>query len=297
MRVQVLMSTYNGERFLMEQLQSIYAQKGVDVDILVRDDGSQDGTQVILRQEQEKGRLKWYSGQNLRPARSFMNLLKHADDNADLYAFSDQDDVWDEDKLLAATNAIGEEECPALYFCQTQLVDEHLNDLPQIHISPKLTFGEALVYQFVGGCTMVFNGALRSTVNQYTPEYLRMHDTWVYDIALAIGAKVVFDPVPHIKYRQHTGNSVGQTASTWHQWKERFQRICHREHIRLRIAQELLKGYATQMTMENRKLTERVVEYRTSFRNKLPLLFSHELMPANKTIAATSRLAMMVNVF
>ncbi len=293
----MLMSTYNGERFLMEQLQSIYAQKGVDVDILVRDDGSQDGTQVILRQEQEKGRLKWYSGQNLRPARSFMNLLKHADDNADLYAFSDQDDVWDEDKLLAATNAIGEEECPALYFCQTQLVDEHLNDLPQIHISPKLTFGEALVYQFVGGCTMVFNGALRSTVNQYTPEYLRMHDTWVYDIALAIGAKVVFDPVPHIKYRQHTGNSVGQTASTWHQWKERFQRICHREHIRLRIAQELLKGYATQMTMENRKLTERVVEYRTSFRNKLPLLFSHELMPANKTIAATSRLAMMVNVF
>ncbi len=291
------MSTYNGERFLMEQLRSIYAQKGVEVDILVRDDGSQDSTQALLRQEQERGKLKWYGGQNMKPARSFLNLLKCADDNADLYAFSDQDDVWDEDKLMVAANAIGGETRPALYFCQTRLVDERLNDLPQIRISPKLTYGEALVYQFVGGCTMVFNGALRRIVNQYTPEYLRMHDMWVYDIALAVGAKVVFDPVSHIKYRQHTGNSIGQTASVWHQWKERLQRMHRREHIRLRTAQELLKGYAGQMTPANRKLTERIVEYRASLGKKLPLLFSPELMPASKTIATTSRLAMMVNAF
>ncbi len=291
------MSTFNGERFLMEQLESIYSQEGVDVDILVRDDGSQDRTPKILQREQEKGKLKWYSGPNLKPARSFMDLLKHASDEAQLYAFSDQDDVWDKDKLLVAANAILEETKPALYFCQTRLVDESLNDLTQLPISPKLTFGEALVFQFVSGCTMVFNKALRDIVNQYTPEYLRMHDMWIYDVALAIGASVVFDSTSYIKYRQHKDNSVGQTTSVWNQWEERLQRLKKHEHIRLRTAQELLKGYAKQMTPANRALTEMVARYRASLSNKLSLLLSRDITPSDKTIALTSRLAIMTNIF
>ncbi len=297
MLVQVLMSTFNGERFLMEQLESIYAQEGVSVDILVRDDDSQDRTPKLLKREEEKGKLKWYSGPNLKPARSFMDLLKHADDSADLYAFSDQDDVWDKDKIFVAANAIGEETQPALYFCQTRLVDRQLNDLPQMPITPKLTYGEALVYQFVSGCTMVINKPLRDVVNQYSPEYLRMHDMWIYDVALAIGASIFFDSVPHIKYRQHTDNSVGQTASVLNQWKERFQRMSKREQIRLHTAQELLKGYAKHMTPANRVLTEKVAGYRSSARNKLSLLLSRDITPSNKTIALTSRLAIMMNRF
>ncbi len=297
MQVQVLMSTFNGERFLMEQLVSIYAQEGVSVDILVRDDGSQDRTPKILQREQEEGKLKWYGGPNLKPARSFMDLLKHASDEADLYAFSDHDDVWDKDKLLVAAKAIWSETQPALYFCQTRLVDENLNDVEQIPISPKLTYGEALVYQFVGGCTMVFNRALRRIVNKYTPEYIWMHDVWIYDVALAVGAKVVFDPVPHIRYRQHAGNFVGQTNSFWHQWKERSQRLRQHEHRRLRTAQELLKGYGDLMPMENKALTEKLINYRTSFNNKLSLLFSNDLKPADKTTTLTSRLAIMTNQF
>ncbi|MCD8304384.1 MAG: glycosyltransferase [Prevotellaceae bacterium] len=295
--VQVLMSTFNGSRFLSEQLESIYCQRGVEVRLLVRDDGSTDSTADILRCEQEQGRLEWYSGQNLKPARSFLNLLRNADEGTDLYAFSDQDDVWDDDKLLAASNAIGDEAKPALYFCQTRLVDEWLRDLPQMPISPRLTYGEALMYQFVGGCTMVFNQALRDIVNLYTPEYLRMHDLWVYDIALAVGAKVVFDPVPHIRYRQHSDNAIGQTASTLSHWRERLQRLRQREHIRLRTAQELLKGYSSLMLPENRELTEAIVGYRTSFSKKLSLLLSRRLRPANKTIAFTGKLAILLNLF
>ncbi len=297
MQVQVLMSTFNGERFLMEQLESIYSQEGVDVNILVRDDDSQDRTPKLLQREEEKGKLKWYSGPNLKPARSFMDLLLHASDNADLYAFADQDDVWDKDKLLVAANAIGKETNPALYFCQTKLVDENLNDVKQLPISPKLTYGEALVYQFAGGCTMVFNRSMKYIVNKYTPEYIWMHDVWIYDVALAIGAKVFFDPVPHIKYRQHAGNFVGQTNSIWHQWKERILRLWRHEHRRLYTAQELLKGYGDLMPQENKMLTEKLIRYRTSFNNKLSLLLSKDLKPADKTTRLMSRLALITNQF
>ncbi|MCD8266014.1 MAG: hypothetical protein LUC33_02560 [Prevotellaceae bacterium] len=176
-------------------------------------------------------------------------------------------------------------------------MNEQLNDLPQIPISPRLTYGEALVYQFVGGCTMVFNKALRDIVNCYTPEYLPMHDVWIYDIALAVGAKVVFDAVPHIRYRQHSDNAIGQTASVSSQWGERLRRLRQHEHIRWRTAQELLKGYSSLMSQENRELTVAIVGYRTSWLKKLSLLFSRRLRPASKTIALTSRLAILLNLF
>ena len=67
----VLLSTYNGERFLEEQLESIVAQKGVKPTIIVRDDGSTDRTREILDKWQERGRLRWYNGPNMGPARSF----------------------------------------------------------------------------------------------------------------------------------------------------------------------------------------------------------------------------------
>ncbi len=290
------MSTYNGERFLREQLDSIYAQEGVDVGVLVRDDGSTDGTCRLLSEEQRKGNLTWYSGENKKPARSFLTLLMDAPE-ADLYAFSDQDDVWKSDKLRAAAEAIGAEEGPALYFCQTRLVDERLRDLHQVPISPRVTYGEALVYQFVGGCTMVMNARMRDIVNQYTPSYLRMHDVWVYDIALAVGARVVWDPEAHILYRQHGSNQVGQTSSALANWKLRCTRTLAGEHIRLQTARELLRGYAHLMSEENRRLTERLVDYRSSIKAKLSLMCDKRLRPANSTIWLTSRMALATNTF
>ncbi len=296
MKVQVLMAAYNGMRYIREQLDSIYAQEGVEVSLLVRDDGSTDGTQDLLQSEQEAGKLCWYTGPNLRPARGFMQLLQDAPD-APLYAFSDHDDVWLSDKLRVAADAIGAEQGPALYFCQTQLVDAQLRDLPQIPINPYLTYGEALVYQFIGGCTMVMNDALRKIVIGYVPQYLRMHDLWIYDIALAVGARVVFDATPHILYRQHGGNSVGQSRSLCTQLRERWSHVSNAEHIRLRTAQELLRGFADVMTPENRELTERVVNYRSGLKAKWRLMCDKRLKPANATIAFTSRLALLLNQF
>ncbi|MCM1107552.1 MAG: glycosyltransferase family 2 protein [Clostridium sp.] len=295
--VTVLMSTYNGACYLQEQLSSIYEQTGVDCSVLVRDDGSTDVTLSILEAEQALGRLTWYSGSNVGPAFSFWDLLRTAS-GSEYYAFSDQDDVWHKDKLAVAVEAL--KACgdrPALYFCQTQLADEHLNPLENVSIHPLLTLGEALVYQFVGGSTMVFNEALRRKLIQYTPRYMRMHDIWVYDVALAVDGFVYFDPTPHVLYRQHGGNAVGQLNSTRFRWKNRWNRICRNEHIRLRTAEELLRGYASEMRPENRELVTKVVEYRKSCGVKWSLLSDKRLRCSDRSIERTGKLSILLNIF
>ncbi len=144
---------------------------------------------------------------------------------------------------------------------------------------------------------MVFNKALREVVNQYEPDYLRMHDVWVYCIALAVGARVVFDPIPHMRYRQHSGNAVGQTTSLRRQWKERIERLRKHEGIRSSTAGELMNGYAGMMTPKARALTGDIVGYKSSLPKKLSLLFSPQLTPSRKLIALTSRLAILFNLF
>lgn len=296
-KVQVLMSTYNGTRYLGEQLESIYKQKGVEVSLLVRDDGSTDGTLSLLDKEQSAGRLQWYTGENLGPAYSFWHLLQSAADS-DFYAFCDQDDVWDGDKLSVAVDAMrGDGDSPAVYFCQTRLVDEKLNEIPSVTISPLLTYGESLIYHFVTGCTMVINRAMRKELLRYRPSFIRMHDIWIYNVAQAIGASVHFDKVPHMSYRQHSANVVGQVNSAAFVWKNRWKRIKKNEHIRSRLAMELLKGYADKMSPRNRALTELAANYRSGVGAWLKLLFAPALRCAPLSINISGRIAILFGIF
>ena len=122
-KVLILMSVYNGEKYLVEQIESLIHQERVDVSILVRDDGSSDGTIDILENYKTKGILDFYTGENLRPARSFMHLLFNAPD-CDYYAFCDQDDVWLPEKLLVATDALKDVNGPSMFYHAMDLVDE-----------------------------------------------------------------------------------------------------------------------------------------------------------------------------
>ena len=296
--VVVLLSTYNGERFLEEQLESIVAQKGVKPTIIVRDDGSTDRTREILDKWQEGGRLRWYNGPNMGPARSFLNLLRDSDD-ADYYAFSDQDDYWLPEKLDVATSKLapyGDE--PALYFSQTQLVDKDLKEIDSVIIDPLLTLGESLVYQFIGGCTMVMNRRLRDIINRYTPLYVTMHDVWVYEVAQAINAHIVFDRVPYILYRQHGDNVLGQTTSHAAHWKDRTGRAIRRDwHARSRLAQEVYDGYQEIMTEENIRTVRDFIESKKALRKRLRLLKDERYRCADRATYRYFRLAVLLNIF
>lgn len=281
--ITVLMSTYNGERFLREQMDSILKQQDVDVRVLVRDDGSKDNTLPILEDYRQCGQADYYTGPNMGPAYSFLDLLRQAPDS-DYYAFADQDDVWLSDKLCIAVRHLQEAaDQPALYFSRTQLVDEHLSPLPH-HLSPLnpyLTFGESLIYEFIPGCTMVMNRALRDIVNTYRPDYLPMHDVWIYSIALAVGARIFFDGEPHMLYRQHGANTIGQGYSIWHEWSRRWQRISSNEQSRSRRAQELRKGFPDYITPENLSLLDDFIRGKHSLLQRAKLLTDHRLRCAS----------------
>lgn len=281
---------------MQELINSVLAQQGVDVDLLVRDDGSSDGaTQQILDDYQNRGKLEWYQGKNIKPARSFMQLVQDSHD-ADFYAFADEDDFWQPEKLQVAVNALQPyENQPAMYFCRTQLTDAKLNPIPSPPLNPYLTFGESLVYKFMPGCTMVFNRRLRDIVRKYKPEYLTMHDIWVYSIAEAINAKIIYDQTPHILYRQHGDNTIGQGQGEMHEWHLRLKRIKRQE--RYHQACELQKGYSSMMDKENANILATFIDAKHSFKKRLKLIFDPRFKCANNRTYKLFRLSVLFNLY
>ncbi len=207
-KAQVLLSTYQGERFLREQLDSLLRQSWENLEILARDDGSTDGTVGILREYEGKcGRLRVYPEENIGVTKSFFSLLERSD--ADYVAFCDQDDVWLEDKLEAAIARLEPERGPALYCGGKILTDASLRLLPKQDVSRKRPgFGNAVVECICTGCTAVMNRSLAQIMKERIPEYAILHDWWAYLVASYVG-KVIYDPEAHILYRQHGDNVVG----------------------------------------------------------------------------------------
>lgn len=210
--VQVLMSTYNGEKYAAEQIESILQQEDVEIRLLIRDDGSKDATMTILKQfEKQYENVKVYTGKNLGACGSFFNLLKNADKNVSHYAFADQDDVWKKDKIKRALSVLGsEEEVPVLYCGSYELVNSRLEVMEGKKSSnaKNISFGNALIECNCTGCTAVFNKKMLDLIQKQIPQYAYMHDWWLYLIASSIG-KVVYDKEPYILYRQHENNVLG----------------------------------------------------------------------------------------
>lgn len=196
--LQVLLATYNGSAYLAEQLESILAQTYPEISIFARDDGSQDNTLQILRHYADTASLVWEAGENIGVKRCFHHLLKTCPD-ADYYAYCDQDDVWESDKIQRAVTQLQDipRAQPALYFTQTALVDATLQPLNIIQpvISRDTGFRNALVQNVVTGCTLVMNHAARQLLLKVDPDWdkIRMHDWWAYLLVSAYGT-IIFDP-------------------------------------------------------------------------------------------------------
>ena len=285
-KVVVLLSTYNGETYLEQQIESILAQTERDLFILARDDGSTDRTTEILESYVAGGRLRWYSGPNLGPEKSFLDLIKNSDEAA-YYAFCDQDAYWHPDKLEAALRMLEAEpaEQPLLYFGKKRLVDGNLQPLAQDDVYVRtVSYGCALINGVAFGCTMVFNRTVRELFKDFTPHAKYMHDVLLYRTVAAIG-RVLYDPVPHMDYRQHGGNVVGANKSGWQKWSGRFRNLFKRgdDHSRSACAQDILAAFGNRMSQEDRKLTEQLAFCRQSFGKRLGLLFNPRLTAQKKS--------------
>ena len=277
MKLIVLLSAYNGETYIREQLDSLLAQTLRNIEILVRDDGSADGTRAILTKYAQRGVLRWYAGENLGPARSFWRLLQDAPD-ADYYAFCDQDDVWDADKLEIAVSALERLDTskPALYCGDVRVTDMKLRILAEHMIRPAPTdYPHALLHNLAPGCTYVFNRPARELLHRFDAERLgiELQDWTAYQIVACFGS-VFFDPAPHMSYRQHGGNAIGAHRTTAGAWLKKAASFWSgpMKNSRARQALRLERALGEEMPVENRDLTALLAHYREDRQTKKALL-------------------------
>ena len=238
MTVEVLMSTYNGEKFIKEQVDSILNQT-IHVHITVRDDGSKDSTVNILRGYEGVNVIE---GQNKGSTESFLTLIELAP-NADYYAFSDQDDVWDMDKLEIAIKALEEyKNRPSVYSGNTRLVDGEVKFIKNETLNPVTTLGSAITKNYATGCTVVFNSKLMDKLKMCHPVGIPFHDWWVNLVCLSVGGVSIYDVTPHMSYRQHSNNVVGGNDNAWKKWCSRLKKL-RKPYHRERMAKEILENY------------------------------------------------------
>ncbi len=241
-RVQILLSSYKGQSYIEEQINSILTQVNVDIHILIRDDGSDDDTIPIIKKYNDP-RITIIEGQNIGATKSFFELIRISGD-AEYYAFSDQDDVWDSDKLISAIDILNKfAEIPAIYSSNTRLVDKQLQFLKNENKSPNTTLGSALIKNYATGCTIVFNHELMKYLKRNTNIVVPYHDWWVNLVALSIGGVSLYDNTPHISYRQHDNNVVGSQKNFFKKWTDRAFRYRTTQYHRDLMAKELIRIY------------------------------------------------------
>ncbi len=220
--VTVLLAVYNGEKYLAAQLDSLLSQTIKDIKILIRDDGSTDGSEKIINEylNNYPEKIKLICGEPTKSAcGNFKQLLKSADD--DYIMFCDQDDVWLPEKIEVTLKKMRELEFgfdgPVLIHSDLYVVDSALNTIsPSFFEYQGLTKAEdrlprLLVQNCVTGCTVMINRKLKEICGEI-PNECAMHDWWLALVASLFG-KIGFIETPLILYRQHEYNQVGAKSS------------------------------------------------------------------------------------
>lgn len=285
-KITVLMSTYNGEDYLREQIDSILSQINVDLYLLVRDDGSKDNTVQILDGYKQKGALDYYVGENIGWKLSFMHLLQNAPDS-DFYAFSDQDDHWLPDKLSVAIEKIkGLTDGPQLYVSNTYYWKDEIKVLTN-KIKPDVNAARCLIWCLGPGCTMVFNKELKSIIKEHPIHDSSIpHDYWVQSTAFLFGS-IYYDMDSHILYRQHGNNQLGATITTKEIYKLRFKQFRNLRSNRVyeNRVKQLLNCYGNSISGEKKELCKKIAFYRLNIKNYFRLLWTCQFN--NESIATT----------
>lgn len=298
-KVQILMSTYNGEKYLKEQIDSILNQEDVEISILIRDDGSTDKTTTILENiAKENKNVTYYIGENLGAARSFMDLVNQSKE-ADYYAFADQDDVWNSKKIISAIEKIENvSDKPSLYISALEVVDEKLNTIEIKKVSGNLCLEGEMAKNFATGCTMVFNKKLCDIIKMYNPTYIIMHDSWITRVCYAVGGNVVIDENTYIKYRQHENNVVGYDDEGFKKFKKQLKiAFVDKVSMRVNIAKELKNGYGELLTDNAKELVNNLINYQTNSKAKKWLLDNKKFKTNNPKIDRKIKIGIILNKF
>lgn len=215
-RVAVLMSTYNGQEYIQQQIESILPQLSPADILFIRDDGSTDETANIIARFSDD-RIRLICGSNIGFGRSFFHLIYNIDPEYNAFLLSDQDDIWLPGKIERAALSVRTQTKPTLYCSRLKLVDKNLKLLgfsPDFKRPPQLW--NALCENIATGCTVALNLPALELIREVPletiqTERIKYHDWWLYLCISAFG-KIQFDTEALILYRQHGKNSIGMKA-------------------------------------------------------------------------------------
>ena len=272
-RVLVLLTTYNGEKFLKEQLDSIFAQKDVDVSVMVSDDISTDNTVGILKKYAEKYPLKYRVNEtNKNFTYNFLDLIyDNKDADYDYFALSDQDDFWLEDKLISGIILL-KENGKHFYCSNLTVTDDKLTPLHPMN-KFKVKDDRAAPYileNICTGCTAMFDKDFMVHLGKHYPNNIYLHDYWLMLVA-AFSSSYIYDQNSHILYRQHGDNQIGSNQETLASYHKKFKTSKSHRH---NLCAELLAGYSDDISEENKKYLNDFLAYRNKFGIKMRIFFS-----------------------
>lgn len=273
-KILVLMSTYNGEKYICQQLESIISQKNVDLTVLVRDDGSTDKTVEKLKEYKERSSFDFIieEGENIGCKESFFWLIKEAAKSYidyDYYAFADQDDVWMSDKMETGVRSLEKETNPVkIYYCDPLIVDEGLHPLNKKVIKSKNTLEESFILQPCIGCAMIFSPAVLQFAAKADSSKINIHDAWIYKVGLCLGGAILKDTTPHILYRQHGHNTIGSAQTLKSKWKRRLRWFWDAKCHRSAQAKELINCCGDNIPSREKNILTLISSYQKSIIKK-----------------------------
>lgn len=250
MKVKVLLSAYNGVRYIEEQIESILAQSVEGIELIVRDDGSTDGTIEILKKYEDKGLIQLELGKNVGFVASFFWLVENSGDG-DYFFFSDQDDVWFPDKVEMAIEKLKDVDNtkPVLYFSNYDFYDGDMKFIAHHEAKGnKLSFRNSIVDCVPLGFNSCFNKKAQEMTIANMPKKSQGHDWWMYMLCTGLG-EVIYDDRATVKYRRHNANVSGEEVSFLQFQIWRFKKL-------------FLRGYFS-------KIKDQIIEFEQLFGEQL----------------------------
>ncbi len=304
-RVVVVMSTYNGGKYLPPQIDSILSQKGIMVHLYIRDDGSTDETISILKRYENFENVTVEYGTNIGWKKSFILALMHAPEG-DYYAFSDQDDYWLDEKLLSAVTQLDDlsNEKPVVYVSNAWITDEKLNKKRKYnatytnesfleYLSPYKAWAHI---DIPGGCAQVFNGVAKDLALEIR-DYPFGHDNLIERLCAFMGA-VVYDAEPFLLYRQHSNNTIGANVTMRKRWRRLGEILLKKDNkIRACAARSFLDCYSKYLNEEQRDFLKlcATAHYDLTSRFRLIAWRGFEKSSFRQTIAL--KIKILINVY
>lgn len=300
--VDILLATYNGEKFVRKQIDSILAQDYREWILYIRDDGSTDSTPEILDQYRQrypqKIRIVEDKLGNLGFCRNFKQLMRYSTSR---YAmFCDQDDIWKKDKISSELLYMeklegGQNDIPALIFSDLEGIDENDKRIFESFIQKNkyevepILFSKLLFRNVVTGCTVMINSPLRLYMMQM-PDGVKSHDHWISLVCLLHGGNIGYLNKPTVSYRQHSNNHIGDLSLTTtdkirklmdlsHYRAGKARSITYYRHFEQQIG--LLKNECTDMhnTPEKRLLEALAGIWHLSGYKRIALLYRNHCFP------------------